>query len=108
MGLDVQSVYTPFYTGPKLVSRNKARDARDTAPPAEHSQQQLPSRAQNKQELAADDVSSRTSCQHKCLDKSSCAHACCKVGVVAKSRKADTWRQTLSNKMQQRQVISML
>ncbi|XP_041453765.1 probable ATP-dependent DNA helicase HFM1 [Lytechinus variegatus] len=115
VGLDVQSVYTPFYSGPKHL---RAAADSDTPPP-QLTQKKPPVRRlvpglpgrpiMNRNQLLgipdtvdsqkrftttdsssppSDDgiqdfeaYGSRKPCSHRCLDKDTCAHDCCKFGI---------------------------
>ncbi|KAI8504903.1 ATP-dependent DNA helicase MER3 [Branchiostoma belcheri] len=112
VGLDVQSTYTPFYSG--------ARRHRATSKNWDHTPKQKKSQ---QEEMDWDDLGTdidwsaevnendsvpvtprrqlgpdRKPCNHRCINKDACAHECCKFGVKIFSKTARQ-RSNLDNNM---------
>ncbi|CAH1800545.1 unnamed protein product, partial [Owenia fusiformis] len=91
VGLDVQSSYTPFYTGPKRVARanNYEQDESVKKPsPGGSSSSDYDVQADPNYEGQSatynQPSSNRRPCSHKCTNKDTCAHECCKLGIAIK------------------------
>ncbi|KAK2182930.1 hypothetical protein NP493_332g03054 [Ridgeia piscesae] len=101
VGLDVQSTYTPFYSGVKRVSRGHTESAVSmgciwtnllVCPPVS-----LGSPGQSLRD-------NFKACNHRCLHKDTCAHECCKFGVSVKTKAPvtgmmESYRQGLKTKL---------
>ncbi|XP_038054687.1 probable ATP-dependent DNA helicase HFM1 [Patiria miniata] len=106
VGLDVQNTYTPFYSGPKHL-RTAAQESSSSQPkkqPAKNTKLILKRRqstpmnsSHTDQWLGSDndpktdeedlfEFGNRKPCSHRCSDKDTCAHECCKFGVLIRHR----------------------
>ncbi|XP_071790611.1 uncharacterized protein [Asterias amurensis] len=101
VGLDVQSSYTPFYSGPKhmqaiTTERSHPTPLQPKTNTQEHVKRRQPAMMNSWQgydnDLNTDDedlseYGNRKPCNHHCSNKDSCAHECCKFGIPIKQSK---------------------
>ena len=78
VGLDVQNSYAPFFSG---VRKHFLTQQTRT-----HAQLPTPKTASKSSALSQP---SRQACLHKCADKRTCAHTCCKHGVSERTRRSE-------------------
>ncbi|XP_071476850.1 probable ATP-dependent DNA helicase HFM1 [Diadema antillarum] len=110
VGLDVQNVYTPFYSGPKhlradteaSVPNSETKPALLKLVPSSSSRRicskpQMPALSNENTDPGC--YGERKPCCHRCLDKDTCGHSCCKFGIpvkpAPKSRASATKRPPL-------------
>ncbi|XP_013384284.1 probable ATP-dependent DNA helicase HFM1 [Lingula anatina] len=91
VGLDVQSTYTPFYTGAKKLARNEEvqktkvlKTCKNDTPCSTSSEYDVSPNSAGDGSPNNHHLHNRMPCGHRCNNKSACGHECCKFGIALK------------------------